>query len=264
MHSTMEPKKAFAAIETEMMDRGSHVLQTHLGRCDQMEIIQTRRGWCQDGLGCAPRTEFNYFIGSNHVATSLEEGDPWCRICCNGMHPYRMEVKELHSDLNMLTVDRPFACHAASCKFCCYQEASFTSGGDYLGRIEEQFYCCIPQFVLYDSANRPLYKIHPPTCCSGMLVNCCAEGNPFGRGCCRQSFRVYPYTQENTDDEAPYVGRILKKPISVLIEIFTNAEIYVLDFPSDASAAQKGTLIGSTIFLNSIFFQGEHNDLIGA
>lgn len=97
-----------------------------------------------------------------------------------------------------------------------------------------------------------------------MFVDCCAEGNPFGRGCCRQSFRVYPFSQENTDDDAPYVGKILKKPISVLMELFTNAEIHVLDFPSGSSAAQKGTLIGSTIFLNSIFFQGEHPDGIGA
>ncbi|KAL3944771.1 MAG: hypothetical protein SGBAC_001142 [Bacillariaceae sp.] len=260
----METTKASSPFQTNIMDRGSDVLKSHLNRCDQMEIVQTRRGWCQDEMGCAPRTEFNYFVGTDHIATSLEEADPCYRIFCDGIHPYRMEVNELHSGLNIVTVDRPFACHAANCKCCCYQEASFLSGDDYLGRIQEDFYYCIPQFVVYDNVNRPMYKIHPPTCCSGVFVDCCAEGNPFGRGCCRQSFRVYPFSQENTDGDAPYVGKILKKPISVLMELFTNAEIYVLDFPSGSSAAQKGTLIGSTIFLNSIFFQGEHPDGIGA
>jgi len=67
--------KAFY-MEANVMDRGSDALRTHLSPCHQMEIVQTRRGWCQDELGCSPRTEFNYFIGRDHIATSLEDADP--------------------------------------------------------------------------------------------------------------------------------------------------------------------------------------------
>ena len=43
-------------------------------------------------------------------------------------------------------------------------------------------------------------------------------------GCCKASFRVYPYAQKGqTNDEAPYIGKILKKPKSMATEIFTDA-----------------------------------------
>ena len=52
-----------------------------------------------------------------------------------------MAVQENNTQAELLTVERPFRCAPGTCKCCCYQEASFTSGGDYIGRIEEQFYC---------------------------------------------------------------------------------------------------------------------------
>jgi hypothetical protein len=52
-----------------------------------------------------------------------------------------MVVKELNTDAEMVSVDRPLACGSGNCKCCCYQTASFTSDGQDLGRIEEQFYC---------------------------------------------------------------------------------------------------------------------------
>jgi hypothetical protein len=90
-----------------------------------------------------------------------------------------------------------------------------------------------------------------------MCVNCCAEGNPCGKGCCKQSFRVYPADQSSTDGDAPYLGVILKKPKSLGTELFTDANAFVVDFPTDATADHKGMLIGTSIFLNALFFEGD-------
>jgi hypothetical protein len=113
----------------------------------------------------------------------------------------------------------------------------------------------VPRFVIYDGENNPMYKLHNPTCCAGMCVNCCAEGNPCGKGCCKISFRIFPSDQSDTDGDAPYLGKILKKPKSLGIELFTDADAFEVDFPKEATVAQKGVLIGTSIFLNAIFFE---------
>lgn len=92
-----------------------------------------------------------------------------------------------------------------------------------------------------------------------MCINICAEGNPCGKGCCKASFRVYDPSLANTDGDAPYLGQILKKPKSAMVEIFTDAETFIVDFPKDASPAQKGVLIGTSIFLNATFFEGQQD-----
>ena len=165
-----------------------------------------------------------------------------------------MTVKENNTEAELLTVERPFAWPACACKCCCYQQATITSGGQELGNIKEGCYFCVPSFTVVDHKAEPLYVVHAPTCIGGMCVNCCAEGNPCGRGCCLQSFRVYPYAQKGqTDGDAPYIGKvgrskrahhkgttfiqrlthlmdvlcficqILKKPKSMMTEIFTDA-----------------------------------------
>ncbi len=65
-----------------------------------------------------------------------------------------------------------------------------------------------------DAQGNPLYKVHSPTCCMGMCVDICAEGNPcFGKGCCKVPFYIYPATQEDTDNGAPYIGKVVKVSI---------------------------------------------------
>ena len=51
-----------------------------------------------------------------------------------------MNVKELNTEASLLEVDRPCACAAGGCKCCCYQSATFTSGGQDVGSIKETCY----------------------------------------------------------------------------------------------------------------------------
>lgn len=120
--------------------------------------------------------------------------------------------------------------------------------------------CSVPRFMIYDGESKPLYKLHSPTCCGGMCVNCCAEGNPCGKGCCKVSFRVYDADQSDTEGDAPYLGQILKKPKSLRTELFTDADAFIVSFPESATAAQKGIMIGTSIFLNAIFFEESGQD----
>lgn len=122
--------------------------------------------------------------------------------------------------------------------------------------MKENFYCCVPMFTINSPGGQPIYKIHPPTCCGGCCINCCAEGNPCGKGCCKVGFNVFPADQAKTDGDAQFVGRILKKPKSLGVEIFTDADAFDVTFPDNATAQEKGLLMGSAIFINANFFEG--------
>jgi len=198
-----------AAVSSETMDRGgTDALKAHFENCSQCEIRQTRRGWFQELFcGCQAKSEFKYFVMSGgdgdkskatatQVAHSLEDSACLSRYCCHPCYHWKMQVNEVNTGAEILTVDRPCQCCAAACKCCCYQQAFVTSGGQSMGRIQEKCYFCVPSFDLFDAQDNHVYTIHNPTCCcGGCCVNCCAEGNPCGKGCCKVPFWIFPADQ---------------------------------------------------------------------
>jgi hypothetical protein len=197
-----------------------------------------------------------YNIGETTVAQSLEETNIFCRLCFKSCHPFEMRVQELSTDAELLTVDRPFRCGAGACKCCCYQTIDVTSGGQKLGSVKENFYCCVPAFNVFDASGEKLYLVHPPTCCCGCCVQCCSEGNPcFGKGCCKVPFWIFPAGQSNTGGDANHLGKIVKKKKSIATEVFTDATAFDISFPEKASADEKALLVGTSIFLNAVFFE---------
>lgn len=68
----------------EKMERGSSVTdacKAHLEAAEILDVRQTRRGWCQEILGCEARTEFNYFNKEQtKIAHSIEEASCCCRV----------------------------------------------------------------------------------------------------------------------------------------------------------------------------------------
>jgi len=245
-------------MEANNMDRGSNAMKSHLSSIENISIRQTRKGWCMELMGCEANDEFKYFIGDNQVFKSVDESGCFCRLCCATIHPYETVVKEVGTNEEILTIDRPLRCKAGPCKCCCFQEATISSNGAELGRAKENCWYCVPSMKVYDHTGKQLYLVHPPTCCGGVLVNCCAEGNPCGKGCCKSSFRFYSPEDKNTGaKDAPYLGHILKKPKSMAVEIFTDAVALDTHFPNDATPDQKGLLTGLTIFINSIFYENQ-------
>jgi len=250
---------SLAAPGTQKMERSSEALKTHVSAAQKMSIRQTRKGWCQECMGCEAKDQFKFFKEDDkeHFATALEESNFCIRCWCSPCHPFKLAVVENGTNSELLSMDRPCNCCVMSCKCCCYQQASVTSGGQLMGSIKEQFFCCVPQFKTYDAEGKELYKIHAPTCIGGLCINCCAEGNPCGKGCCKASLRIYPAAQEKTDGDAPYLGMILKKPKSLATEIFTDANAFDLSFPESANTDEKALLIGSAMFFNANFFEKE-------
>ena len=229
-----------------------------------MSVRQTRRGWIQECLGCEAADEFKWFNttdgGNYQFATSLEESNCLSRMCCSGCHEFTMVAKEEGTDAEILTMHRPWACNAGPCKCCCYQKMAYSHQGQPLGEMVELCYCCVPRMQIKDANGRPMYKVHSPTCCMGTCVNICAEGNPCcGRGCCKIPYYIYPADQLDTDNGAPFIGKIVKVPKSLKVELFTDAEAFDVEFPVDATSVQKALIAGSAILINANFFENEQS-----
>ena len=87
-----------SGVQGEKMDRGTEAMKSHLAGCSKMEIRQTRRGFCQECMGCEAKTEFKYFIDGQQIGHSVEDTDCFCRMCCSACHPFKMNVKELNTE----------------------------------------------------------------------------------------------------------------------------------------------------------------------
>ena len=241
------------------MNRGSETMNRQMSSMSKMTVKQSRKGWCQElFLGCEAKSKFKYLTeDKQEFATSLEDSDCLLRICCAPIRPFTMEVKEVESEAEILTMHRPCACQVGACKCCCHQSMTFKSGEDKIGKIEEQYFYCVPVFKIYDHKGDFIYKVHPPTCCGGCCVNCFTEGNPCGKGCCKVPFHIFKSSQDETDGDAPYAGKIVKVPKSLAAELFTDAEAFDISFPEDASNEQKAMIMRTAIFLNANFFEGQ-------
>jgi len=241
------------------MDRGTDACKTHLTECNVMDIRQTRRGWLQECIGCEAKSEFKYFNGKEQVAQSLEDSEFLMRCCFQPCYDWKMVVKEVNTDAELLTIHRPFSCCVTSCKFCCDgQEAVVSSGGQKVGMIKEEYFYCVPMFTISDADGNPKYKVHSPTCCGGVCVNCFTEGCICGKGLCKMPFWIFDHNQEITDGgDAKHLGKILKKPKSALTEIMTSANAFEATFPDDADVAMKATLVGASVYFNNVFFEGD-------
>jgi Scramblase len=259
------------APQYERMERGTTALHSRLSTSDHIEIKQTLRGWLQEAIcGCEARSEFKYYTNKGEViGHSLERSCCCFRMFYRHCYSWTMPIRDVHTNEELLTVHRPCSCPIGPCKCCCYQRATITSGGDYLGTIQENCYCFIPSFNAYNERQEHVYTIHPPTLCCGTCVNCCAEGCPWSlRACCRVPFWIFPASSAlwpgGTDGPvANYNGKIVKKRKSFFTEVFTDANAFEVDFPSKATTSEKAVLIGTSIFFNSLFFEHDSDGAVG-
>ncbi|KAI2491997.1 phospholipid scramblase [Fragilaria crotonensis] len=273
---------------TVEMDRGTDALKSHVSDAGTMTFRQAPRcsQWkeplcllfCFPCMICCcgsePPAEFQVYVGENHVAEATEDDNGRCRFWCAPIHPFQTVVKEVNTEAEMITVDRPFRCPFFCCKCCCYQVATVASGGQELGRVKEDCFVCVPSFKVMAPDGTLIYKVHPPTCYDGHCIDCCMEEYPNccedyccshkqkqqpWFACCRIPFHVFPASQVHTGDLAPHIGKIFKpfeRPGERRADIFAVQ----INFPEGATPQEKGLLMGSALFLNASFFEEPVNN----
>ena len=89
-----------------------------------------------------------------------------------------------------------------------------------------------------------------------MCVDFFTEGNPCPHGCCLIPFRIYPGNAENTNGDAPYIGKMAKIPKETFCDTYNETSFVEIQFPDTATTDQKGLLLGSFVLINALFFEG--------
>ena len=82
-----------------------------------------------------------------------------------------------------------------------------------------------------------------------MCVDCMAEG------CCNCKIPFYIFKPASSGERGDEVGKIVKLWRGVSTEMFTDAASFNLEFPSEVGEETKARLLGSTIFINMLFFE---------
>jgi len=253
---------------TPCMDRslGSEAFVNHIEDVSKVSVIQSRKGWCRGLIGCFDvSNRFHWYKkkegegrhGREKFAISKEESSCCLRNCCPLLRPYTMVLKDEETGDELITMRRHFSmCAPAPCKCCCHQSMSISSGGQELGKIRERPFLFVPRFKIYDDTGKAVYKVHQPTCCGGCCVHCCSDGNPCGKGFCKVGFHVFPDYQKVTDGNiVSPAGKILRRPRGFVSGILSDADQFDIDFPLNASNEEKALLMGTAIYLNSVFFE---------
>jgi len=120
-----------------------------------------------------------------------------------------------------------------------------------LGHSQYECDAClfIPKFAVYGPNEELWYRVRPDVCCGGMCVNCECSGK--NAKCCR-----IPYKIRDPETRAPIVSSTGTTATtagdSAFVDLWpgwkaeccTLRDLYSIQFPAGATAAQKATLLG--------------------
>lgn len=230
-----------------------------LGGYDSVAVRQTRRGCLQECMGCEAKTEMYVTHPENKedkYLYVLEDTSFFNRLCLKGNRPFIMNVSwpdaTAETDPKFATFDRPFRCPVGTCKCCCFQEIIASAGGSVIGSTIEKsvFNSCVPQFDVKDASGNTKYAIHVQTCCGGCCMDCCAGG------CCSMKIPFYIYDPAQ-DEPGKHLGEITKVWGGLSKELLTDADTFIIKYPTNADATTKANLLGSTFLINQLFFESQ-------
>jgi len=227
-------------------------------------IKQTKKGCIQELMGCEATNEFKLFPTKDDaksddamVMYSLEESSFLVRCCCQNNRSFTQTVwlgnKEAKADV-VLKMERPLACAMQPC--CCCSSPPFmqtmnmmNADDTKLGSNEIPCFVCVPAIKVKNADGAIDYSVQMPTCMGGMCVNVCAEG------LCNCKIPFYIYKEGVPPVDGNQVGKIIKMWRGMGTEVFSDAASFNVEFPADADAAGKARLVGTTFYINMLFFE---------
>lgn len=166
---------------------------------------------------------------------------------CGGYYPFKTNVVmgDKARGQKIAYFERPFPC-----KYCKFQEIkAYNAENQLLGTVTETVWYCIPTFQVHRADGSVEYKVHPPTCCGGICIDCWAEGfNLFW-----PPWYVFPPDTPKGGIKEEMVGKTSKIRGNFYSECLGFRK-YKMEFPKDASADSKARLFGAALLLKSLNF----------
>jgi len=207
-------------------------------------ITQRKRNWCFQC--CCWDQESHYKISpighpNDVLMYATESSSCLCRVCCGPYRELDMKLTAGNRPGGSLIARwyRPLRCRAGSC--CCQQEmTAFDHRGSTLGRAMIPFICC---------------------CCEGHKLHVRMDGKSasgrdefFLQGpCC--TCGLWPKFAISSNQHID--GEIQKTWGGLHRECCTQADVFQIHFPRDATPAEKASLLGATFLIDYNYYENQ-------
>ena len=236
-----------APSQLKMDHAGSEMISQHMG----LFVKQTRRGWLPDISTFETISEYNIasIVNKNtNIMYAREESSLWSRLICSNFHGWNLTVWHGNAAEGVKLADyhRPWKCPPGPMKCCSLQQIHhYDNNGEYIGQTVEDFYYCVPRFIVKDASDEEEFAIAQPSCFYDRLVNCFSNGVFL----CRIPFHVYS-SGIKTPVAASYISKIAKDRIQ---KVHSDSDNYELVFPDHSTADSKIRLLGSLFLINQLY-----------
>ena len=231
---------------------------TELGSCPSI-IIRQEPEFLEAMTGCETPNIYHVFgnspYGFKYLFKCIEKSECCERMFCPSkqrsfimdiVHCTSIDQLGLGYDVPFANMEKPFM-FTMGC--CCRPEVNLTfAGGDkLLGKVIHIWTCCDPTFELYSIQGKLKYIV-TGSCCQCILL------------CPGMIGKMYEGEFDILDAVTNQpVGKIIKQP-ATMAEMVTDADSYTVNFPPNADAYDKLTLMGLTIMLDYQYFETNAND----
>lgn len=118
------------------------------------------------------------------------------------------------------------------------------------GKVIEPCKCCDPAFDIYDENNNLKYVISGECCQCGL---CCKSLGKFYE----TRFEIYSVNDGNSGISK---GSIVRKIPNLVNALFTDADNFDVNFPSNATEYDKLMIIGATLMIDYEYFEDNGGD----
>ncbi|XP_053160716.1 phospholipid scramblase 1-like isoform X2 [Hemicordylus capensis] len=217
----------------------------HLAQIDQLFIHQHLEpmGMITGWLEIPNRYDLKNTLGQK-IYFAAEEDDCFTLNCCiPSVRPFTIKIFN-NLDQEVIELRRPCKCCCSCFFWCCNKCTSclqelevHAPPGTPIGYIKETCHPCLPKLSIQNEFKEEVLKIAGPC----IMCVCCKNTN----------FEVM------SRDGQYSVGRITKHWAGCLRETFTDADNFGVQFPMDLDVKMKAVIIGASILLDYMYFEGE-------
>lgn len=192
-------------------------------------------------LGCEGRNKYKIYNGAGQEIYKAEEENDCCtRNCLGPNRPFDLEITDQQGN-ELIHLYRPLRC--TSCFFPCFLQVLevYSPPGTLVGTVEQEWSILEPKYSVKDAEGNVVLRIEGPMCTFSIC----------GR-----------YVEFNvlTPDGSTEVGKISKQWPGLLKEIFTDADVFGINFPMDLDVRMKAVLLGAVFLIDFNFFEKKGNE----
>ena len=212
--------------------------------------------------GCESENRYHVFItlpnGMEKYLFKCKEESTGCqRFCCTSeIREFNMKIKHIP---NIMSFNAPFETYFATlnkpfkCTCCCLARPSikgeYWSNKQIFGEVKEEFTCCDPLFAISNGKEIKYYITIE--CCQCSF--CCRNAKGCGKECGKINEVECNIREGGIGGNV--VGKIRKKIAQNYLELISDADTYVIEFPVTASSEDKLTLIMAGLFIDYRYFE---------